>query len=202
MSSLRVAIQGQAGSFHDAVAQAVFTQTIDLVTCQSFAAVFQALAAGRADYGVVAAENSLYGSIHETYDQLLLYDYAIIGEVALPIHQQLIAPAGTKLANITTVTSHPAALDQCRQFLAQQLPHAQLIEHHDTAGAVADLASQPQPGQAAIASTSAAQRHGMTIVAANIEDEPDNITRFLTLSPRPQPVAQANQASLVLITSH
>ena len=198
---MRVAIQGQRGSFHDEAAGKFFAGDFTVVPCDSFAAVFLALRDGRADFGVVAVENSLYGSLHETYDQLLRSRFTIIGEVALQIQQCLIARPGATLSCITTVMSHPAALDQCREFLARELPHAQLIEHADTAGAVAELTDLPAT-TAAIASRHAAQLHQMAVLAEDIADEPDNVTRFIVLSPRPKQIDGADKASLIITTQH
>jgi len=200
---MQIAIQGEAGSFHDMAARRFFEhQEYTLVGLPSFSQVFKTLANGEANFGVVAAENSLFGSIHETYDQLLKYPFTIISEINLPIHQQLIADFGTKLEDIKEVSSHPAALDQCRRFLETNLPAAKIIEHTDTAGAVKDLAQKPNKHAAAIASAVAAQMYDMSIIAENIEDEPDNITRFIVLSAKPKPIPKANKASMVLTTPH
>ncbi len=197
---MRIAIQGQHGSFHDEAANKFFTD-FELVPCDSFAAVFQKLQGDQADFGVAAVENSLFGSLHETYDQLLASSFTIIGEVALRVKQCLIAPPDTSMSELTTVISHPAALDQCREFLARELPNAKLIEHTDTAGAVAELASLA-PGSAAIASRYAAGLYQMRVLAEDIADEPDNITRFIILSPTPKHIDDANKASLILTTKH
>lgn len=200
---MKIAIQGAPGSFHDSAVQRFFADVAyTLVPRPTFRGVFESLANKQADVGVVAVENSLYGSIHETYDQLIKHRCTIIGEVQLHIHQNLIAAPGATLATITEVLSHPAALDQCRHFLATSLPHATIREHYDTAGAVADIAASQHPHQAAIASRHAANLHAMHILAENIEDEPDNITRFIVISCQPQEIARANKASLILTTDH
>ena len=200
---MNIAIQGELGSFHDAAARQFFGDAdISVLPRSTFRGVFDGLANLEADLGVVAVENSLYGSIHETYDQLLKHNFAIIGEVQLHIHQNLIALPGTTLEDITEILSHPAALDQCRAFLETKLPHATIREHHDTAGAVADIAASHHPHQVAIASAHAAKIHHMNILAENIEDEPDNITRFIVISREPREIARANKASLILTTDH
>jgi prephenate dehydratase len=200
---MKVAIQGEAGSFHDAAAQQFFAHTSYSILPQTtFRAVFDSLASDAADAGVVAVENSLYGSIHETYDQLIRHNFAIHGEVQPCIHQQLITLPGVMLKDITEVVSHPAALDQCREFLEKTLPHVSVREHSDTAGAVADIALAQQRHEAAIASAHAATLHDMHILAENIEDESDNITRFIVIGRTSKEIPHANKASLILTTDH
>ena len=200
---MKIAIQGELGSFHDAATQQFFTNTpYTIVPRATFSAVFDSLEQEAVDFGVVAVENSLFGSIHETYDQLIRHDFTIIGEIQLPIHQNLIALPDTSLSDITEVISHPAALDQCRNYLNNTLPNANIREHDDTAGAVADIAKSGNQHQAAIASVTAAELHHMHIVASDIEDESDNITRFIVISPKPQQIKNANKASLILTTDH
>ena len=199
---MRVAIQGEIGSFHDTAVRQFFGNDVTIVPCATFRSVFEAINEGSVETGLVAVENSLYGSIHETYDQLLRYNFAIIGEIELRIHQQLVAINGAKLSDITDVLSHPAALDQCRNFLLQNLPQATIHEHADTAGAVAEIAKDNLPNFAAIASRSAVALHKMSILAEDIEDEPDNITRFLAINRRPEAISGANKASIVLTTDH
>lgn len=200
---MNIAIQGELGSFHDAAARQFFGDAdISVLPRQTFRGVFGSVANGEADLGVAAVENSLYGSIHETYDQLIQHNFAILGEVQLPVHQNLIAAPSAALADITEVWSHPAALDQCRAFLEEKLPHATIREHHDTAGAVAEIAASGSARHAAIASKRAAEIHQMKILAENIEDEPENITRFIVIGRRPREIARANKASLILTTDH
>ena len=199
---MRVAILGEIGSFHDAATQQFFDHPVQIIPCTTFRGAFAALRDDTADIAIVAVENSLYGSIHETYDQLLQHDFTIIGEVQLHIHQQLIAPPGVAMDDITEIISHPAAIDQCRKFIAERLPHATVREHADTAGAVAEIATKQLSRSAAIASRTAATLHQMTILAEDIEDEADNITRFLVISPHPEPIPAANKASIILTTDH
>lgn len=198
-----IALQGELGSFHHAAAEQFFARhDFEVQGHGSFRAVFESLMSGASDYAVVAVENSLYGSIHETFDQLLRHDCSIIGEITLPVHQCLLVPVGVSLGAVREVASHPAALDQCRGWLDAHLPGAARREHADTAGAAAELAVSGRTDAAVIASARAAELHGLTVLAPNIEDEPDNVTRFVVLSRTPQAVAQANKASLVLVTDH
>lgn len=199
---MNVAIQGAAGSFHHLAAQKWFGPDVELVTCETFGDVFTTLEKGRSDYAIVAIENSLYGSISEVYDLLLAHRSPIIGELPEHIHQQLIGYAGTDLASITRVYSHPVALKQCQEFLDTHAAHAERIEHHDTAESVSFIKSLGDPTAAAIASHAAAALHGMSILRENIEDERTNFTRFLVLQSEATAIQDADKASLVLRTSH
>lgn len=198
-----VAIQGQYGSFHDEATRQFFKeQPHNIVCCETFSEVFTQVADGTAQYGVVAVENSLYGSLHETYDRIVAHRFPIVGEIALPIHQQLISFPATYTQDITEIYSHPAALDQCRNFLEDRFPRAELVEFHDTAGAVEHIHTKQLTHAAAIASETAAKLYGMTVITKNIEDEPDNTTRFVVIAKKPSHIPNANKASLILTTSH
>lgn len=199
---MRVAIQGEPASFHHIAATGWYGDIDGLVCCPTFADVFKALAAGRADAAVVAIENSLYGSISEVYDLLLQAGVPIIGEVHERIHQNLITLPGASLDGITHVYSHPVALAQCANFLESALPAAKKTEYHDTAESVAFIKQAGNPRFAAIASHAAAELHGLPILQEKIEDEHLNFTRFVVLQPGGTPPGDANKASLVLQTSH
>lgn len=198
-----VAIQGVEGSFHDLVAHRWFGSTpIELVSCRTFTGVFDAIESGAAETGVVAIENSLYGSISEVYDLLLARGFSIVGELPERIHQQLIGFADAKLAEVTHVYSHPVALNQCTTWLETNLPTAERIEHHDTADAVRMIKELNDMHSVAIASHRAAQLHDLEILQENIEDEATNFTRFLIIEREKRSIEMADKASLVLRTDH
>lgn len=200
---MKIAIQGIAGSFHDQATKNYFKlDDYQLVACPTFEDVFLQAKNGAVDYGVVAVENSLYGSIHETYDQLVRHKLNIVGEIQLEIHQQFIAHKQAQATDITEIISHPAAIDQCRQYIHDNFPKAQIIEHDDTAGAVKDIAESNNVHQAAIASEISARLYGMNILRANIEDEPDNITRFIIISSTKTTAPDADKSTLILTTDH
>lgn len=196
-----ISIQGEQASFHDIVANRFFGASAR-VYCDTFEETFEALADGRADYALVAIENSLYGSINKVYDLLLKYrDFSIIGESYLRVEQCLIGYPGTQLADIEAVYSHPVALAQCEAFLDTQLPEASRHEASDTAGAVEFIAEQDNPRLAAIASAEAADVYGMEVLVKSIETNKENYTRFVALSKVPYG-DDANKTSLVVRTSH
>lgn len=199
---MRIAIQGEAGSFHHEAAQKWFGTAVEIVPAETFGDVFATVRRGDAEMAIVAIENSLYGSIDEVPGLIEAYRYPIVGEIYLRIKQQLIALPGASLNQITRVYSHPVALAQCAQYLDEHLPHAERIEYHDTSASVAHIQELNDPTAAAIAGRSAAKLHGLPILAENIEDNKENFTRFLVLNPRGNPGAKTTKASLVLVTSH
>lgn len=200
---MHIAIQGTRGSFHDTAAHRFFGENIQVIPCESFTKVFAAVENSDVDAGVVAIENSLYGSLHETYDLLMQHHTPIIGEISLHIHQHLIALPGTKPENITEIISQSPALDQCRNYLETHFPDAELVEYHDTAAAVDYVKQQQLMHAAAIASEAAAALYGMHIIERNIEDQAENITRFVVIQKQAAaPLVTATKASLILVTSH
>ena len=198
---MRVAIQGQAGSFHEQAAYQWYGSACEIVPCASFADMFTVYESGEADAIVCAVENTLYGSINEVYQLIEDCSAPIIGEVKLHINQQLIATSGASLQTITQVYSHPVALAQCRQYLAATLPHAELIEFFDTAGAVEYIQTLRDTHVAAIAGTQAASLHAMPVLARNIQDSEHNYTRFFVLDAISTPV-KPNRSALVITTAH
>lgn len=197
---MRIAIQGDAGSFHDAAAQLWCKDDLVIIPASSFPETFRAVSSGTADMLIVAIENSLYGSINQVYDLIEKHGYPIIGEIHLPIHHQLICTgtAGT----ITDIYSHPVALAQCETYLDTHYPNAERHEYHDTAAAVEHIKGIESESVAAIASDTAAMLHDMPIIASNIEDNPANFTRFLVLQPNGTAPLDANRSSLVLTTDN
>ena len=198
---MRIAIQGQAGSFHEQAAKQWYGSDVTIVPCMTFGDVFQTYAHGEADAIVVAVENTIYGIINETYRHIESCGAPIVSEVTLAIQQMLITNPGTKLEDITAVYSHPVALSQCQHFLREHLPQAAQIEYFDTAGAVEFIKQQGSPHLAAIAGETAAQLYNVPILKRHIQDTQDNITRFLVLD-QTTTVTDANRATLVVTTAH
>lgn len=181
--SIRVAIQGEKGSFSEAAARRLLAANrLELLCCSSFADVFTALRRGAAETAVIPIENTLAGSVAANYDLLRREAVTIVAETNLRIRHQLITPRGVSLRAIRRVLSHPVALDQCRRFLRRH-PRWEAVPFYDTAGSVQYIVEQGLRDAAAIAGVPAAKAYGARVVAANIEDNPRNFTRFLRLLP-------------------
>lgn len=177
---MRIAYQGTAGAFGEEALVQHFGEGASRLACASFDAVFAAVAEGGADGGVVPIENSLGGSILETYDLLLGHGLPIVGEVSLAVRHCLLAPPGTALDEVRRCLSHPQALTQCARFLAQR--DIEPVAAANTAIAARDLAAGAPPGTAAIASARAARIHGLEVLADDIQTRSDNTTRFVIIA--------------------
>ncbi|MDY7230760.1 prephenate dehydratase [Hyalangium rubrum] len=196
MSRLRIAFQGERGAYGEEATNALFGPTGEAVPLSSFRAVFEAVAQGRVDGGVVPVENSIAGSVTENVDLLLEFPLSITGELSLPIHHCLLAPAGTALADVERALSHPQALAQCAGFLRQR--GITPVAEADTAGSARRVAEQRPPRTAAIASRTAAGLYGLTVLQEGIEDAPDNHTRFVAMSAVPAQQGPRSKTALAL----
>ncbi len=197
---MKVAIQGLEASYHDIARKKYFSDTQEVVHCDTFKEVFEAVESEDAEYGLVAIENSLYGSINEVYDLLLRYHFYINGEIYLRINHCLIGIKGSNLDNITTVHSQLPALAQCEDFLDKYLPNAKRIEEHDTSASAKLIAEKNILSSAAIASKAAAELHGLRIISENIESNKQNYTRFVAFGKNRQYIPNSNKTSLIVRT--
>ena len=197
----RVAIQGYAGSFHHIAAQQYEGAKVDILPCDTFRAVARAVEAGEVDYGVMAIENSIAGSILPNYNILQRCNVHIVGEIYLQIRQNLMVNRGVKLEDITEVESHQMALLQCADFLDAH--PWRLVESADTALSAAQLQQSGSRTTAAVAGELAAELFDLDIIAADIHTNRNNYTRFLILERCDRGVfepeaerAEGNKASL------
>jgi prephenate dehydratase len=155
---------------------------------------------GDADYGMLPVENSVAGSVTRSYELLMEYDLRVYAEVILRVRHMLLALPDSTLDDLQRVRSHPQALAQCQRYLNR---HALEPEPaFDTAGSARDLASNPEPGVAAIASALAADLYDLKILDRGIEDFPFNYTRFFVLALDDPPRAQRTKTSVVFSTRH
>jgi 3-deoxy-7-phosphoheptulonate synthase len=182
---MRVAIQGSHGSFSEAAARRRWPD-LEALPCRDVKDVVLAVREGRAGAGCLPIENSLIGSVTTTYD--LLHEafgdgtLRLTHEILHPVHHTIMALPGTSLGDIRRVLSHPVALGQCRLWLSEHLPDAELVSAWDTAGSAEIVAQEKNPTLAAIAARPAADAHGLVPIAERIEDDPTNQTRFLTFT--------------------
>jgi chorismate mutase/prephenate dehydratase len=174
---LRVAYLGPTYSYSHLAAIERFGSCAELVPVATIAAVFEELNRKQADFGIVPLENSTDGRVADTLGMFTRLPVQICGEVQLRIHHHLLARCPR--ADITEVYSKPQALSQCREWLSRHLPLARSVEITSTAAA-AQLAADKQ-GAAAIASQQAATNYGLNVIAENIEDNPNNVTRFAVI---------------------
>ena len=188
---LRVAYQGVEGSYSHLAAQRRYRGRVGgvvLVGHDSFRAAAATVEHGHADLALLPIENSTAGSINETYDLLGAGPLTITGEVVSAVEHCLLAVPGATLASLAVVRSHPQALAQCARFFAAH-PHLRAVADLDTAGAARAVRDAGDATQGAIASAAAAETYGLAIVAATIQDEATNATRFVEIGLRSPPVA-------------
>ena len=175
----KVAIQGYRGSFHHIVAEGIEGGEVEILACDTFREVAYAVEQRRADYGIMAIENSIAGSILPNYNILQSCNVHITGEAYLRIRQNLMVNRGVEIDDIREVESHQMALLQCTDYLDKH--RWQLIESADTALSAAQLQASGSRSKAVIASSLAAQLFNLDIIAPDIHTIRDNYTRFLRL---------------------
>jgi len=177
--ALRIAYLGPEGTFSETAAQKHFGSAPNLTPCATIDEAFRAVEAGNADYAVVPVENSSEGAIGRTLDLLLSSPLKICGEVSLRIHQNLLSKAGS-LSEVKRLYSHAQSLAQCHEWLNRSLGHLSRVPVASNAEGARMTAEDSE--SCAIAGEAAAQRYGLPVLAANIEDDPNNTTRFLVLA--------------------
>jgi chorismate mutase/prephenate dehydratase len=192
---LGVAFLGPLGTFSESAATKHFGHAARLAPQSSIDDVFREVESGHAHYAVVPVENSTEGAVGRTMDLLLATPLKICGEVVVRVHQNLMSTE-TDLAKITKVYSHAQSLAQCHEWLNRMLPKAQRVSVGSNAQA-AQLAAA-EPGTAAIAGEAAAARYQLPKLAENIEDEPNNTTRFLVLGKHDAGVSGRDKTSLIM----
>ncbi len=195
-----VAFQGEEGAYSQEAIYQAFGPNIDTLPCHTFEAIFEVVEGGKADFGALPVENSTAGSINQAYDLLLDHDLKIWREVNFRVRHCLLGSPGTRMENVRRAYSHPQALAQCERYLTSR--NLEPIAAYDTAGSAKELAANPQPDAAVIASQLAAQIYGLEVLDVGIEDLPFNYTRFFILGDKEPPRAARNKTSLVFAVRH
>ena len=177
----RVAFQGERGAFSEEAAIKLLGAEIELVPQRTFAALFDSLRDGIADYLVAPVENSIAGIVQASVSRIRASSLVILNELELQIDQHLIGCRGAAFEIVETVHSHPMALAQCTRFFECH-PRIKQVVADDTAGSVAEIVKKNDPKLAAIAGRHAAEIYGGEIILESIQDYPKNHTRFVLLS--------------------
>jgi chorismate mutase / prephenate dehydratase len=194
----RVAYLGPQFSFTHLAAIERFGELADLMPVSTIASVFEEVNRGHADFGLVPIENSTDGRIVDTLDMFTRLPLRICGEVQIAVHHNLAAKAPR--SEITEIYSKPQALSQCREWLSRNMPHARLIEVTSTSTA-AQLA-RDKPGVGAVASRQAAVEYELQIVAENIEDNANNVTRFAVIGDQQTKPTGRDRTAVLLQIPH
>ena len=194
---MRVAYLGPAGTYTQQAALHFFGHGADHLPVHSIDEVFREVEAGGADYGVVPIENSTEGMVSNTMDVLVNSSLRITGEVRIPIHHFLLGHPWIKsLADVKTIITHQQSVAQCRLWINEHLSDREIrIENSNARAAQETLKT---PGATAIAGELNADLYGLNILAKNIEDQPDNTTRFFVIGNRDTEPSGADKTSLVV----
>ena len=203
----RIAIQGRIGSFHDIAAHLYFEgEQVQIICCSTFEEVYEHIHRDPTVIGLTAIENTIAGSLLRNYELLRDSGTTVVGEHKLHIRHCICCLPEDDWDTIEEIHSHPVALMQCRQFLAQH-PTMKAVETEDTAGAAEEIMERQLRGRAAICHAEAARLYGMKVLEDSIEDNKHNFTRFLVVSdPRKadflRPLEKADKSSLVFSLPH
>ena len=200
----KIAIQGGYGAFHEIAAYHFFkNQEIEILPRNTFRDMVSTLKDRKCDFGIMAIENSLAGSIIPNYNLIINSSMHITGEIYLRIKQNLVAVPGVKIADLREVYSHPMAILQCQDFFDEH-PHIRLIESMDTALSAQEVAEKNNRTLGAISSTMAAEKYGLEVISESIETNKMNYTRFLILGENgiKIPSEEVNKASIYFTVAH
>ncbi|PJF44656.1 MAG: bifunctional chorismate mutase/prephenate dehydratase [Phototrophicales bacterium] len=196
-----IAFQGEHGAYSD---EAIRSHDPEAQTlpCERFVDLFRAVLEGKADACLLPVENSIAGTVAQSYELLLDHDLRVQAEVILRVEHMLLAIPDTNIEQIKRVKSHPQALSQCEAFIRRR--GYEPLAAYDTAGSARVLAAEPDPQTAVIASRLAGELYGLQILERGIEDNPYNSTRFFLLGVNDAPYNPnvPNKTSIVFATRH
>jgi prephenate dehydratase len=199
---MKIAIQGETGSFHEEAAKQYFhNHKIEIVPCSTFDMTLQVVKDKEADYALMAIENARAGSILYNYTLIRESGMKMLGEHNLRVKQNLMAIPGQSIDDIREIRSHPIALSQCMSFL-NRYPEITLVESDDTASSARLIREKGLKGVGAIASSGAALIYDLEILAAGIETYKMNYTRFVIIGEKDIENKPGNKASICFSVKH
>jgi len=196
---LRIGFLGPMGSFSHLAAQRQFGRCVDYQPFESIPGVFHGVETKRIDLALIPIENSIGGGIHESLDCFLQTDTRVTAEVLIPIHHNVLSHHENS-AEIQRLYSRPEVFEQCRRWLADHLRDAERLMSSSSAKA-AERAAQ-EPGAAAIGSTLAAEIYDLPVRFANVEDNPNNVTRFFVIGHQQTDPTGDDKTAVVFTTEH
>jgi chorismate mutase/prephenate dehydratase len=195
---LRIGFLGPAGTFSHAAAVRKFGSSVEYVPLADIPSVFEEVVRGHVDYGLVPVENSLHGGVVDTLDAFLASSARICAEVKITVHHNLLAKEPWE--RVTTIQSKPEVFSQCRKWLSA-VARGRDVQPAASTGRAAEIASQ-QPGVAAIGTRLAGELHGLRVLFENIEDDPDNQTRFFVIGREPARPSGDDKTAIMFTTAH
>ena len=196
-----VVYQGIEGSYGSEAAEAFFKNDADIKGVRSFEEVFDCVESKSADFGVLPIENSSTGAIADVYDLLASTKLKITGEYILPVHHCLMAKRGTLPENIKTIYSHSQGIEQCSLFL-KRFSDARLVPYFNTAISAKFVSESDDFTSAAIASKKAAEKYGLEVLYSDINNNPNNFTRFIIIEREGAHISGADKVSAMFTVPH
>jgi prephenate dehydratase len=192
-----ISFQGERGAYSEAAAKSFFDE-IETIPFATFAEVLENTSKGNSEYSILPVENSLEGSVGESYDLLNSTSLNVIGEIYHRVEHCLIGSG--KLEDVDTVYSHPQALGQCRKFIEEH--NMKTIPTYDTAGSVKIVKELNKKNCACIASKTSSSIYNMPIMSENIANNSNNYTRFLILSKKESTQTENDKTSIIFSIKH
>lgn len=195
-----VACQGVEGAYSQIACEKLFRMP-NVFYCSTFDAVFSAIESGFCRYGVIPLENSTAGSVNAVYDLMMRHNFRIVRSVRLKVDHNLLAKKGVKLEDIREIYSHEQAINQCSAFLAK-LKNVKVISCENTAAAAKFVAESDRRDIAALSSRACIELYGLDCLAASVQDEGGNFTRFICISKNLEIYPGADRTSLMMVLPH
>ncbi len=192
-----ISFQGERGAYSEAAAKSFF-DNIETIPFATFAEILESTSKGNSEYSILPVENSLEGSVGESYDLLYSTSLNVTGEIYHRVEHCLIGIG--KLEDVDTVYSHPQALGQCRKFIEKH--NMRTIPAYDTAGSVKIIKELNKKNCACIASKTSSSIYNMPIIAENIANNSNNYTRFLILSKKESTQTENDKTSIIFSIKH
>ena len=198
--SAMVACQGVEGAYAQIACEKIFKSPM-IMYFKNFEGVFNAIEQGLCQYGILPIENSTAGSVKKVYDLMINRNFSIIRTFRLKIDHNLLANPGAKMADIKEIYSHEQAINQCSAFL-HNFPNVKIIPVENTAVAASMVAKSGRTDIAALSSRACEELYGLECLAANVQDEGNNRTRFICISKNLEIYPGADKTSIMMILPH
>ncbi len=195
-----VACQGVEGAYSAQACEKLFKRPSTFYF-SSFEAVFSAIEKGLCRYGVLPLENSTAGSVNAVYDLMMRHNFHIVRSVRIKVDHNLLANSGAKLSDIREIYSHEQAISQCARFL-QSLPDVKVIRCENTAAAAKLVAESGRTDVAALSSRACMELYGLDCLAASVQDQGSNFTRFICIARELEIYPGADRTSLMMVLPH
>ena len=199
---MKVGFQGRHGTFSEIAAMQYFEgKDIETKGYKDFKSILADVESGALDYAVLPVENTTTGLIVRCYDLFRDYNIYAVGEIDIPIREDLIVIPGTKIEEIKEVYSHPEALSQCTEFFAAH-PEMEAMPYQDTARSVEYVKECNDHSKAALGSWRAREYYGMESLLPCVQDSDLNMTRFLIVTNKEETAKDADKISAIMVLKH